>query len=141
MNQRVHIHQEELTLTSEVRHFSITLPPDVEKIKAIKAIATPKPPLLPKNRRWEIGKLRLSRDGVFLCDMPVWFEAVEPAISPIIESGVIGQSNKVFLSGKHSWALQIEISGEATVLSCLYRGSPSFDEYKLSIYIYYKPKQ
>jgi hypothetical protein len=140
MNQRVHIHKEALTLLGEVRHFSITLPPDVEKITAIKATATPKPPLLPKNRRWEIGRLRFSRDGAFLCDMPVWFEAVEPLISPIVVSGVIEQSNKVFLSGTHSWDFQIEISGEATVLNCLFRGSSPFDEFTLSIYIYYKPK-
>ncbi len=139
MNQRVHIHKEVLTIASEVRHFLIVLPPDVAKITNIKATATPEM-IDPELHHEEAGRLRLSRDGFFLCDMPVWIEGVEPYISPIGIPGNIGNSSNVFLGGKHAYNLAIEIPGEVTVLTCRHESYKDFDEFTLAIYIYYESK-
>lgn len=139
MNQRVHIHQEELTLTSEVRHFSIVLPSDVKKVFGINGTAYPQPDPSFKEAR-EAGRLRLTRDGVFLCDIPVRMEGKEVTVGGIKPPGVIDGDYRKALSGTHAQSWQFEFSGSATVINCLYRGSSLFGEYRLTVYIYYEPK-
>lgn len=138
MNQRVHIHKEELSIVSEVRHFLIVLPPDVAKITNIKVTATPEM-IDPELHHEEAGRLRLSRDGFFLCDMPVWIEGIEPYLSPIGTPG-IGNSSQVYVGGKHAYNLAIEIPGEVTVLTCRHECNKDFVEFTLTVYIYYEPK-
>jgi|ERR1041385_555570 hypothetical protein len=140
MNYRVHIHREQIEAAGEIRHFVVKLPPDVHKVVSIHATATPKPGLPAKFHHYEVGRLRLNRDGYLLCELQVRFEGFRP--NTFLTPPYVGLNNYTFtfINGGKMDALALEILNPATVIFCKYENDAVVTGYTLAIYFNYEPK-
>lgn len=140
MKTRIHIHRETISTQGETRHFIVKLPPDVEKVVAIKATAFPNPGVDAKKHHYEVGRLHFTREGFAYYEAQVRFEGYEPSTIGLKMPGMDAY-RKTYVSGGKNEGFALEILNPSTVLFCRYENDTKVAGYTLAIYFTYEPKQ
>ncbi len=139
MKTRIYLHREKILAAGETRHFIVQLPPDVQKIVALKVTAS-KNPVVGENH-YHIGNLRLQRDGFLMCDFQLRSEFLEVVtFFNDAQSELEVETPACVSGGKNEW-LELEIPNGATVLFGKFENNTDMPNFTLSIYFKYETKQ
>jgi hypothetical protein len=140
MKTRIHIHREDIVGTANKKHFMVSIPRDADEIIAIKVSAI-KAKKDDGENHFEVGLLRITRDGIVMYETQVRAEAFDaefifnPSPSPI-EKGIVKQF------GAHENFHNVRFSGQPRALFCRFDGNkaPSNTAYVLALYFLYTKK-
>ncbi|MEW6469655.1 MAG: hypothetical protein AB1458_12060 [Bacteroidota bacterium] len=146
MNKRVHIHQERITIEGETRRFLIHLPDDAGRIVSLAATASPEkvfeagpgPGGVIPPGHYQVGRLRIEREGVLLCEMDVRCEDALAKLPDILPPGTVDKKLAAFETGKKPGPQIINASAKTWLLLCKFQGNALIKDYTLSVYVTYR---